>query len=169
MQTLVDAIRSTGARQPVIATGLGWGSDLSSWLRYRPRDPAHQLVAGLHAYDFRFCATHSCWRGQVGVISRAAPVVTTELGQKACSSTFLARFLNWADSAGVSYLGWTWNPVGCGAPALIRSWDGKPTASGQKLRVHLKQLLDPGRLSHILAITGAITVLACMLARGASQ
>ena len=52
MQTLVDAVRSSGARQPIIATGMHWGTDLSSWLEYRPDDPADQLAAGLHFYDF---------------------------------------------------------------------------------------------------------------------
>ena len=46
MQALVDAVRSTGARQPVIATGIRWGTDLSSWLEYRPDDPTDQLAAG---------------------------------------------------------------------------------------------------------------------------
>ena len=38
MQTLVDAVRSTGASQPIIAAGLNSGSDLSGWLEYRPDD-----------------------------------------------------------------------------------------------------------------------------------
>jgi hypothetical protein len=138
MQTLVDAVRATGARQPVIATGLEWGGDLSAWLEYRPHDPANQLVAGLHAYDFRPCVSADCWSKDAGAIARDVPLVTTELGQKACSSTFIDRFMNWADAVGVSYLGWAWDPSGCAAPALIRSWDGRPTASGSRLRSHLK-------------------------------
>jgi endoglucanase len=50
MQALVDAVRSGGARQPIIVTGLAWGNGLASWLRYRPHDPAGQLVAGFHVY-----------------------------------------------------------------------------------------------------------------------
>jgi hypothetical protein len=45
--------------------------------------------------------------------------------------------MDWADSAGVAYLGWSWNPPGCAAPALIRSWDGRATASGALLRARL--------------------------------
>jgi len=37
----------------------------------------------------------------------------------------------------VSYLAWAWDPAGCSAPALIRSWDGQPTASGNRFRAHL--------------------------------
>ena len=139
MQTLLDAVRVNGARQPIVSTGLDWGADLSSWRAYRPHDPAHQLVAGIHAYDFNSCASADCWKSTVGSV-RGVPVVATEFGQKSCSDAFMGRFMDWADSAGVSYLGWSWNPSGCAAPALIRSWDGQPTASGEQLRAHLRGL-----------------------------
>jgi endoglucanase len=142
MQTLVDAVRSTGARQPIIATGLDHGNDLSSWLRYRPHDPANQLVAGLHAYDSLRCATSACWDDEVKPVARKVPVVTAELGAGGCSHAFIDRLMQWADSAGVSYLGWSWNPSTCGAPSLITSWDGKPTAYGEGLRAHLIKLAD---------------------------
>lgn len=137
MQTLVDAVRSSGANQPIIATGLDWGGDLSSWLRFRPRDPANQLIAGLHVYDFRPCVTAGCWVHEVAPTARSVPVVATELGQKACSSPFIDRFMRWADQAGISYLAWAWDPAGCSAPALIRSWSGLPTQSGARFRAHL--------------------------------
>jgi hypothetical protein len=140
MQAMVDAVRSAGARQPIIATGLASGNDLSAWLRYRPRDPAHQLAAGLHMYNFLGCVTPACWNGQIGPVVRSVPVITTELGEADCSDGFIESFMNWADSAGVSYLGWSWNPSGCRAPALIRSWDGRPTPYGAGLRAHLTRL-----------------------------
>ncbi len=140
MQTLVDAVRATGALQPIIATGINSGADLSSWLRYRPHDPANQLVAGLHIYNFTSCATLACWTGSVEPVARKVPVVTTELGEGDCSHSFIDQFMLWADTAGVSYLGWTWSPFGCGAPALIQSWDGQPTPYGEGLRTHLTQL-----------------------------
>ena len=140
MQALVNVVRSTGARQPIILAGLGSGNDLSSWLRYRPRDPAGQLVAGFHAYNFLPCATVACWNKDIRPVARRVPVVSTELGEADCSDAFVNRFMNWADSVGVSYLGWSWNPVGCRAPALIKSWNGQPTAYGEGLRAHLMKL-----------------------------
>jgi endoglucanase len=137
MQTLVDAVRSTGAAQPLIVTAPNWGTDLTSWLEYRPRDPANQVVAGVHVFDFSFCAGRDCWTESFEPVARRVPVVATELGQRACSSSFIGGFMDWADSVGVSYLGWSWNPSGCAAPALIRSWDGRPTASGALLRARL--------------------------------
>jgi endoglucanase len=140
MQTLVDAVRSSDARQPIIATGLHWGTDLSSWLDYRPDDPADQLAAGLHVYDFGSCASVRCWRRTVDPVASEVPVVVTEIGERECSGTFLDRFMSWADSADVSYLAWSWNPSGCAAPALIQSWDGRPTPSGERLRERLLAL-----------------------------
>jgi len=138
MQALVNAVRSTGAFQPIIATGIDWGSDLSSWLEYRPDDPAHQLAAGVHVFDFADCASPGCWKRTVDPVSREVPVVATELGQRDCPAAFMDRFMNWADAAGVSYLGWSWNPFGCGGPGLIESWSGSPTASGRQLRDRLR-------------------------------
>lgn len=142
MQTLVAAVRAGGAVQPVIATGLDWGGDVSSWLEYRPVDPANQIVAGVHIYDFRSCADLACWERNFGRLARSVPVVATEVGQSACASPFLDRFMTWADGAGVSYLGWTWNPTGCASPALIESWNGQPTATGARFRAHLRALTD---------------------------
>jgi endoglucanase len=140
MQTLVDAVRSTGSLQPIIATGINSGADLSSWLRYRPHDPANQLVAGLHVYNFASCATLACWKRSVAPVAHEVPVVATELGEGDCSHSFIDKFMLWADTAGVSYLGWAWSPFGCTAPALIQSWNGQPTPYGEGLRTHLIQL-----------------------------
>jgi uncharacterized protein YbdZ (MbtH family) len=148
MQTLVDAVRSTGARQPLIATGPSWGSDLSSWLRYRPRDPAGQLMAGIHLFDFAGCSEPDCWTGTLAPVARAVPVVATELGQRDCSSDYIERFMSWADSSRISYLGWSWNTAGCGAPSLIRSWSGKPTSSGVRFRDHLTRTASAAMRFH---------------------
>jgi hypothetical protein len=140
MQTLVAAVRATGAFQPIIATGNRWGTDLSKWLAYRPKDPRDQLAAGLHIFDFSYCTSLSCWKSTVEPVAGIVPVVATELGQRDCSAAFMDRFMNWADAAGVSYLGWSWNPFGCGGPALIEAWNGRPTGPGRQLRARLLEL-----------------------------
>jgi len=46
--------------------------------------------------------------------------------------------MSWADSKGISYLGWAWNVQSCtGFPALITNVDGTATAFGQGLKDHL--------------------------------
>jgi endoglucanase len=145
MQSLVDAVRSAGAEQPIIATGLDWGNDLSAWLRYRPHDPARQLVAGLHVYNDLACSTVACWNSSVLPVAGKVPVVAAELGDKTCYAGFVSSFMSWADSVDVSYLGWSWNPTGCAGPALISSWEGRPTSYGEVIRTHLTELRSSGR------------------------
>src|SRR6266566_1918617 len=40
MQTLLNAVRATGATNVVTLSANGWGGDIPQWLNYRPRDPA---------------------------------------------------------------------------------------------------------------------------------
>jgi endoglucanase len=145
MQTLVDAVRRTGARQPIVATGIDWGTNLKLWLRYRPRDPAGQLIAGFHAFNFAHCTTVRCWNGTIAPVARRFPVIATELGENDCATTFSNRYMDWADQHGVSYLAWTWNPTGCRAPALIQSWSGAATPFGAAIRRHLLRLQQVSR------------------------
>lgn len=129
MQTLLDAVRATGARQPVLAGGLGWASDLSHWLAYRPTDPAGQLGASAHIYNFSQCNNETCWDGSIGQVAKMVPVLTGELGSNDCATGFINRYLDWADRHNVNYLGWTWNTWDCNSgPALISSYDGTDSA-----------------------------------------
>src|SRR5664280_900107 len=51
-QAMVDAIRGTGAQQPVIISGPGFASDLSQWERYAPHDRLNQLMADVSSFDY---------------------------------------------------------------------------------------------------------------------
>ena len=144
MQSLVNAVRNTGARQPIMVGGLGWSSDLSQWLTYKPTDPANQLVASFHLYNFSGCNTASCWDANVAPVAASVPVVTGELGESDCGHGFIDQYMAWADAHNVSYLGWTWDTWDCSSgPALITNYDGTPTAFGAGLKNHLAALAGP--------------------------
>jgi len=146
MQALVTAVRSTGAKQPIMLGGLGWSSDLSAWLTWEPRDSAHQLVASFHTYDFSGCSSSSCWNASVAPVAAKVPVVTGEFGESDCAHGYADGYMAWADAHGLSYLGWTWNPWDCGGgPALISDWNGTPTAYGAGLHDHLAALVAAHR------------------------
>lgn len=137
MQSLVDAVRATGARQPLMLGGLGWSGDLSQWLTWEPRDSARQLVASFHTYDFGGCS-QSCWDATVKPVAARVPVVTGEFGESDCGRTYADSYMSWADANGISYLGWTWNVWDCSSgPALISDRSGTPTAYGAALHDHL--------------------------------
>ena len=141
MQSLVNAVRATGAQQPIMLGGLGYSSDLSQWLMYEPSDPAHQLVASFHLYNFSGCATTSCWDSVIATVAASVPVVTGELGENDCGHSFIDSYMAWADAHNVSYLGWTWDTWDCSSgPALIADYSGTPTAFGVGLKNHLATL-----------------------------
>ena len=141
MQRLVNAVRAAGGRQPLMLGGLAWSNDLSGWLRWRPRDPLHQLIASFHLYNFNACDTAACWNATVAPVAAVVPVVTGELGENDCAHGFVDGYMPWADAAGVSYLGWTWDTWNCNSgPALISGYDGTPTAFGAGFRSHLASL-----------------------------
>ena len=147
MRRLLRVVRSVGARQPVLLGGLAFSRDLSRWLRYKPRDPARQLVASLHTYGpVGFPGAAVCvgaCRDTVAAIARRYPVVAGEIGEYDCAHTYIDDFMSFADGHGISYLGWAWDAVSpggwqCGSgPALIESYNGTPTAYGVGLRNHL--------------------------------
>ncbi len=147
MQSLVDAVRGTGASNVIMLGGLQWASDESGWLKYEPSDPAHQLAVSFHTYNFSGCNEASCWNSTIAPLAGKVPVITGELGESGCTDTYIDQYMPWADAHGISYLGWTWNSTGppsnwsCSqGPALITNYEGTPTAFGSGLKEHLASL-----------------------------
>ena len=145
MQQLVDAVRSTGAANPIMLGGLAWSSDESQWLRWEPSDPDHQLAVSFHTYDFSGCNAASCWNQTIAPLTAQVPVLTDEFGEQGCTDTYANSYMAWADAHDISYLGWAWNATSSGwdcssGPSLITNWSGTPTAYGIGLQRHLAQL-----------------------------
>ncbi len=139
MQALLDAVRSTGATNVVMVGGLNFADDLTQWLAHRPNDPAHQIVASLHAYAGGPCAVSSCWTSVLQPIAAKVPIVTGELGEYDCGHSFVDSFFAWADTAGVSYVPWTWNTWDCGGgPSLITDYSGTATGFGEGYQIHMQ-------------------------------
>jgi endoglucanase len=163
MQAMVNAIRATGATQPILLGGLSYANDLSGWLAHEPVDPEHQLAASFHNYFGESCDTTSCWNTTIASAAAQVPVVTGEFDQGYdCASpptspsgliSFDNTFMNWADAQGVSYLAWGWWVLGntatrcsaLGDPgdnyALISDYDGTAVSpDGTNLHTHLAAL-----------------------------
>ncbi len=147
MQQLVDAVRSTGATTPLMLGGLYSSSDESSWRRYEPYDPDHQLVVSFHTYSSGRCNSVTCWNATIATIARVVPVVTGEFGEDDCRDSYDLAYMPWADAHGVSYLGWTWDAGeshwSCSnGPSLIVNYAGLPTVYGVGLKAHLAVLAN---------------------------
>jgi hypothetical protein len=145
MQQLVDAVRSTGAANPIILGGLGYASDETQWATHEPTDPDNQLIVGFHTYSFGGCNNEACWDSTISPLAQTTPVVTTEFGESGCTDNYALSYMDWADTNDVSYLGWAWdatdNGWSCSAgPSLIVNYGGTPTGYGVGLRSHLAAL-----------------------------
>jgi endoglucanase len=139
MQNLVDAVRATGAKNVIMVGGLAYANDLSGWLAHKPTDPLKNLAASFHEYNFNTCSDMTCWMTNIQQVAAVVPLVTGELGENDCAHGFVDMYMPWADSLGISYLGWTWNVWDCASgPAMITAYDGTPTAFGAGLKAHLQ-------------------------------
>ena len=155
MQTLVNAVRSTGAGNVIMLGGLEWSNDLTGWLSHEPVDPDHNLAASWHSYNFNACNTRSCWAGQIAPVTARVPVITGEIGENDCADTYIDPLMSWLNSKSTSYLAWAWNTdFNCASgPGLITSYTGTPTAFGAGYESDLRMLAPrstrPHRLPHL--------------------
>jgi endoglucanase len=142
MQSMVNAVRSTGARNVILLGGLAYGNDLTGWLSHEPSDPDHDLAASWHSYSFNRCSNVSCWASEVAPVAAQVPLVAGEIGENDCASGYIDTLMSWLDSESASYLAWAWNAdFNCATgPSLITSYAGTPTAYGAGFRSHLRSL-----------------------------
>ena len=148
MQSLVDAIRNTGATNVILTSGLDYAKDLSGWLANKPTDALNQLGAVWHAYPAygttigtAAYAKPDHWPGVgsdvTNILAAGYPVVITEFGDHDVATTGIstAPFASWllpyADALGgggvVGYMGWTWDVWGNPDDVLITDAAGDPT------------------------------------------
>lgn len=152
MAALVDAIRDTGATQPIMLGGLSYANDLSGWLAHEPTDPAGRLAASFHNYSGQACDDVACWNATIAPLAAQVPVVTGEFGEDDCPSgggtdpnNFDNSYMSWADANGVSYLAWGWlvlsSDPSCSSLTLLKDYAGSPAdPNGVAVRDHLLAL-----------------------------
>jgi len=145
-QAIVDAIRSTGATQPIIVSGISFAGDLTKWERFMPKDPLDSIVVGWN--DFDYTNNISSSRGDLRSLSKKFPIVVGGFGDTDCNSDFSQKIMRFSDGLGISYLAWTWNTVadygGCSnallGPKLSAYFSGHPTGFGAGVRTHFRQV-----------------------------
>ena len=142
MQAMVDAIRSTGATQPIMLAGRHFANDLRGWAANRPADD--RLIASFHNYDFQPCHTKACWNATIAPLATEVPVVTGEFGEMDCAASHVKSFMKWADRHGVGYLMWAWwllPDTRCSTLAVLADVNGRARApNGTALKAHLAAL-----------------------------
>jgi hypothetical protein len=153
MQTLIDTIRATGARQPILIAGLNHGNDMSGWLANMPTDPDGQLAAAFHVYEPNSCASTSCFDSTVAPVAAVVPTTTLEFSEQDCSENWDNALMSWDDAHGIGYLGWGWFILTrhCQSLYLITDWSGTPASpNGTALHDHLAALAASGEAIGVL-------------------
>lgn len=143
MQALVDAVRSTGAKNVVIAGGLHWANDLTgieSEAIEKGEKPSYRLedkegngiMYAWHTYHWHpgwarilpVAAKHPIFLGEVGAAPREE-MTFIPLEQKEDPYTFSPNMLGFIQKYRINWTGWCFHPKA--GPCMIKSWEYDPT------------------------------------------
>ncbi|HEY9325311.1 MAG TPA: cellulase family glycosylhydrolase [Candidatus Limnocylindria bacterium] len=143
MQTLVNAVRGTGATNVIAFGGVQFGGTLSRWREFRPIDPQNALAVAWHTYNWTWCVTVACYESNVGVVAAEVPVIATEIGNDQCDAAWLNALMDWLDGRQIGYLAWAWHSflaADCSSIKLVLDYAGTPSQYGEIYRSHLAGL-----------------------------
>jgi endoglucanase len=140
MQSMVNAVRSTGASNVLMLGGEEYSNDLTEWLANEPTDPDNNLVASWHSYNFNTCSTQACWTSEVAPVIASVPVIAGEIGENDCGGSYMDTLTTWLNSENTGYLAWTWDAWGSCPGVLITDYAGDPTPTGAAFKAILQAL-----------------------------
>lgn len=126
MQTLLDAVRSTGASNLAIVAGLNWGYDLSQIPIFHLN--GNNVVYDTHPYPYGSKRLET-WDASFGIISASYPVISAESGEYDCKTTYMTPLLRYFDAHDIGWVAWAWTVAGgspCTYPQLVSNYHGTP-------------------------------------------
>jgi len=139
MQQLVDAIRATGAMQPIIVNGLGYAQIMTQYLAYLPHDPAHNLMAGVHM-PVGWCPDEACWNREYAPVAAVMPLIATEIYDGGTlpvnPAGVIYQATRWLDAHGAGQVAWTDNTWG--DAQTLRNGDASLSSWGWLWRAHTR-------------------------------
>ena len=143
MQALLDAVRSSGAKNVVIAGGLHWANDLTgieSEAIERGESKSYRLdekggngiMYAWHTYHWHkgwarilpVAAKHPIFLGEVGAAPREE-MTFIPMEQKEDWRTFVPDMLGFIQKYRINWTGWCFHPKA--GPCMIENWDYEPT------------------------------------------
>ncbi|HEY9249334.1 MAG TPA: glycoside hydrolase family 5 protein [Rariglobus sp.] len=134
MQALIDAVRSTGAKNIVIAGGLGWAGDLSGVTEgYELKDPeGNGIMYSWHQYNW-----HKGWARTVLQAAAKYPIFVGEVGADTKKMDFIPHdiqedpytwvpdMLGFIQKHRLNWTAWCFHPKA--TPVMISDWKYTPT------------------------------------------
>jgi endoglucanase len=127
MQALVNAVRSAGASNLVIAAGIDWGYDLSQIAQY-PLTGSN-IVYDTHPYPYSEKLPNT-WDAAFGTISATYPVISAENGEYDCGTSYMSQLLSYFDAHHIGWIAWAWTVSSstCTYPVLTLDYNGTPSS-----------------------------------------
>lgn len=133
MQAMLDAVRSTGAKNVCVVGGLDWAYDLSGFLNgYTLKDSGHGLIYACHTYPFKG-DTVDRWLAKLDLALPKIPVIMSEFGGQNTGADvekpnpWAERVVAEMDKRGCNWIAWDLHPAA--GPTLISDWNYTPTPS----------------------------------------
>jgi hypothetical protein len=133
MQTLLDAVRQTGAKNVVVVGGLNWAYDMSGFLAGKQlSDPTgNGVVYANHAYPFKGDTVEQ-WVKKMKAAASNVPVIVSEFGSEARGTASRERAQRWVRDVLIAlnehdwdWIAWDLHPRA--GPRLISDWKYTPT------------------------------------------
>jgi endoglucanase len=130
-QSLVTAVRATGASNLILIGGVQYSNTLSQWSTYKPTDSMNNLAAAWHVYNYNGCTSPTCKCNGTGcttpqALAATIPIVITEFGEDDCMGTFVNTFLPALDALDLGYLAWSWDAYGTCQASMSNGQGGQP-------------------------------------------
>jgi endoglucanase len=132
MQSLVNAIRVTGATNVIQVPGIQYANQMDQFLTFKPSDPSNNLMAVVDVYPAgNPCGSVSCYNSEYAPIIAQMPFIAGEMGEdpnSGCPTTAIDQFMDWMDQHNSGYLAWVWDTWGsdCSSLSLISNYNGTP-------------------------------------------
>lgn len=134
MQALVDAVRSTGAKNIVVVAGLGWSFDLTGVTEgYALSDPkGNGIMYSWHVYNW-----HKGWEKHVLAAAEKHPILVGEVGADVKKMDFIPHaaqedpytwvpdMLGFIQKHRLNWTAWCFHPRA--TPVMISDWRYTPT------------------------------------------
>jgi Tol biopolymer transport system component len=132
MQTLLDAVRATGARNVVIVGGLDWAYDMSGFLKDKQLadSQGNGVIYANHAYPFKGDSVER-WIKKMKAATATIPVIVSEFGSesrggaRSTGEHWLRRVLQALEDHEWNWTAWDLHPAA--GPRLISDWNYTPT------------------------------------------
>jgi endoglucanase len=135
MQSLVNIIRGTGARNIIALPGTSYSNSMTHFLDagIRITDTLNppQLIAAVDNYPFNpGCSDSTCWNAKYAPVIAVMPFWAGEIGEDidgaVYTTTHVDALMAWLDSHGAGYSAWVWNTWGGSLQMITAYGTGTP-------------------------------------------